>query len=126
MSGISLNLNEKGFRIAFTVESYLSPKKQKRDPNYVKYLFRLFGKQNGQYFERILDYHNCTEDDYAEFYPVKKQSSKALSDIKADPDRGFMCLDWKDDDPFELVGTSIDKDYIRLEVNLLPCNYVHT
>ena len=50
MSGIALNLNEKNYRIAFTVESYLSPKKQKRDPRYIKYLFRLYGKRNGKEF----------------------------------------------------------------------------
>ena len=72
MSGVSLNLNQKNFRIAFTVESYLNPKKQKRDENYVKYLFRLYGRKNGKYFERILPYHNCTDEDYDEFYPVKK------------------------------------------------------
>ena len=64
MSGIPLNLNEKNFRIAFTVESYLSPKKQKRDPRFVKYLFRLYGKRNGVYYDKVLTYHNCTEADY--------------------------------------------------------------
>ena len=47
MSGIPLNLNERNFRIAFTVESYLTPYKQKRDPRFVKYMFRLSGKRNG-------------------------------------------------------------------------------
>ena len=78
MSGILLNLNERDYRIAFTIESYLSPKKQKRDPRFVKYLFRLYGKRGGEYYEKILSYHNCTDEDYKEFYPPIKQSSKAL------------------------------------------------
>ena len=45
-----LNLNEHNFRIAFTVESYLSPYKQKIDPRYVKYIFRMFGRRNGKEF----------------------------------------------------------------------------
>ena len=47
MTGTYLNLNERNFRIAFTVESFLSPIKQKNDPRYVKYLVRLNGKRNG-------------------------------------------------------------------------------
>ena len=49
-----------------------------------------------------------------------------MSEIKADPERGFLCLDWKDNDPFELIGSFIDADHMRLEVILVPCNYVHS
>ena len=38
----------------------------------------------------------------------------------------MLCLDWDDDEPIELIGTSIDDDYTRLEVVLTPCNYKHT
>ena len=78
MYGISLNLNERKFRFAFTVESYRQPKEQKNDPRYVKYLVRYYGKRKGKEFQRILPYHKCTEDDYKEFYPVKKESSVFL------------------------------------------------
>ena len=47
MTGKLLNLNEHNFRIAFSVESFLSPIKLKNDPRYVKYLVRLFGNRNG-------------------------------------------------------------------------------
>ena len=46
-NGNILNLNERGFRIAVSVESFLG-KKQKNDPNYVKYIFRLAGTKNGR------------------------------------------------------------------------------
>ena len=36
-----------------------------------------------------------------------------------------MCLDWNDDDPFEFVGQFTDDDYTKLEVLLVPCNYLH-
>ena len=72
MSGVSLNLNDKNYRIAFTIESYMSPKVQKNDPRYVKYLFRLYGKRNGVKYEKLLTYHNCTDADYDKFYPVIK------------------------------------------------------
>ena len=43
-----------------------------------------------------------------------------------DPERGMFCLDWVDSDPIEIIGSEFDEDYTRLEVVLLPCNYVHT
>ena len=49
-----------------------------------------------------------------------------LKDIKDDPDRGMFCLEWKDDDPYEVQGYFMDDFYTRLEVNLVPCNYIHT
>ena len=97
----------------------------KNDPRYVKYLFRLFGKRNGVTYERLLTYHNCTDADYEEFYPVIKQSEKTLRDIRSDPERGMFCLDWDDEDPIEVIGSEIDNNYTRLEVVLVPCNYVH-
>ena len=38
----------------------------------------------------------------------------------------MFCLDWNDAIPIEIQGTEIDDDYARLEVNLVPCNYMHT
>ena len=45
-----LNLNEKNFRFAVSIEDYYSPRKLKNDPNYVKWLFRLYGKRKGEWF----------------------------------------------------------------------------
>ena len=39
----------------------------------------------------------------------------------------MYCIDWNDDDPFELIGeSSHDDDYARIDVTLTPCNYLHT
>ena len=38
----------------------------------------------------------------------------------------MFCLEWNDEDPLEIKGNELDDDYTRLEVVLLPCNYVHT
>ena len=46
-NGNVLNLNERGFRIAVSMESYLG-KKQLNDPKYVKYIFRLTGYKGGK------------------------------------------------------------------------------
>ena len=36
--------------MAVTVENFNSPKKQKNDPRYVKWIFRMYGKREGKYF----------------------------------------------------------------------------
>ena len=38
----------------------------------------------------------------------------------------MFCLDWKDNDPFELLGAQKDDDFIRFDIVLNPCNYLHT
>ena len=39
----------------------------------------------------------------------------------------MYCIDWNDDDPFELIGeSSQDDNYARIDVTLTPCNYLHT
>ena len=59
-----INLNEINFRMAFTIEGYLE-RKRKDDPKYVKLLGRLYGEKEGEYFQRMLEYHECTEEDFA-------------------------------------------------------------
>ena len=49
-----------------------------------------------------------------------------LLDLQTDPDRGMLCLDWDDGDPLEIIGADSNDDYTRLEVVLVPCNYIHT
>ena len=38
----------------------------------------------------------------------------------------MFCIDWNDDDPYSIQGYEFDNDYTRIEVRLLPCNYIHT
>ena len=38
----------------------------------------------------------------------------------------MFCLDWDKQEPIEIIGSDIDDDYTRLEVVLVPCNYMHT
>ena len=46
-NGEAVNLSERNFRMAISVEDYLEPIKQKNDPRYVKWQFRLWGKRDG-------------------------------------------------------------------------------
>lgn len=65
-SSDKVNLNESGFRMAFTVEGYLD-QIAKRDPKFVKWFVRLVGKKDGEDFEKILPYHKCTDEDWKDF-----------------------------------------------------------
>ena len=38
----------------------------------------------------------------------------------------MYCVDWKEDEPFELFGTYEEDDYQRFDAILTPCNYLHT
>ena len=49
-----------------------------------------------------------------------------LKSIREDPNRGMFCVDWKDDDPIEIIGTNQKDDYTRFDALLAPCNYLHT
>ena len=78
MADVVTNLNERKFRFALTVESYYEPMVQKNDPKYVKYIFQIFGKRKGKYFQRVLPYHKCTDEDYKEFNPIKSYQTGLL------------------------------------------------
>ena len=121
-----LNMNEANFRIAVTIEDYYSPRELKIDPKYVKWIFRMYGKRNGVWWQELLPYHVCTEEDYAEFYPAEINSIDKLKSIKEDPKRGMLCIDWNDERPFMIGGRENDIDYSRLDIVLTPCNYLHT
>ena len=45
--------------------------------------------------------------------------------MKEADDRGFLCLDWNDEEPFKIYGHYKDANYKRLEATLAPCNYIH-
>ena len=70
INGEEIDLSERKFRIAVTIEDFFAPIAQKNDPKYIKWLFRLYGKRDGVFYQHMLDYHECTDADFDEFYPV--------------------------------------------------------
>ena len=42
--------------------------------------------------------------------------------MKSDPNRGFFCFDWEEDNPLVIYGTETADDYHILEMAFLPCN----
>ena len=56
--------------MAFAFEGY-DDEQFKNDSNYVRYIFRITGKKNNQWYERLIPYHVCTMEDYEKFYPIQ-------------------------------------------------------
>ena len=109
--------------MAFSVEGFLD-QEMKNSPEYVKWFVRLFGRKDNVEYEKIIPHHKCTEEDYKDFYPVAPKSEKALEIIKTDEKRGLYCLDWSDEDMF-VFGETYNPSYQRLEIVMVPCNYIH-
>ena len=65
-----MNLNDRNFRIAFSFEEKKA-KELKDDPSYVRWIFRVKGQIKNEEFEHLLPFHECTDEDYAQFYPIK-------------------------------------------------------
>ena len=65
-----MNLNDRNFRVAVAFDGYLD-RELKADPRYVKWIFRVAYKKDDVMYETILPHHMCTEEDYAEFYPIE-------------------------------------------------------
>lgn len=98
----------------------------KDDHRYVKYVARLFTIVDGEQFERVLSYHKCTAEDWDSFSPPNKSSFDSFSVIKKDPKRAMYCIDDADLDAISIYGNERNENYSRLEVILVPCNYVHS
>ena len=88
-----LDLNEIGFKIAWSVEGNLD-NKNKNDSRYVKWLVRFYGKEDGVKVETVLPVHKCTEEDYEQFSEIEPKSKLFLEKIKSSEDRGLYCIDW--------------------------------
>ena len=89
-------------------------------------MIRIYGKQNGINFQRVLSYHKCTDEEYEEFQPIKQTAAGLLKEIRENPERGMYCIEWNDDDPIKLYGTGHEDDFARIDVIFVPCNYLHT
>ena len=120
-----MNLSDRNFRIAFAFEKYES-KKYINDPRYVRYIFRHRGMdKDGVVYERQLPFHECTEEDFAQFYPVSSRFKYELQDIKDDPERGFLCIDWDEKNPVKIFDNEFDGgEFETIDVILAPCNYL--
>ena len=69
-----LDLNEINLKLAFQFNYYdetTSSIVNLNDPNYVKMITILSGyDKDGYYFAKTIPHHECTEEEYNEFYPI--------------------------------------------------------
>ena len=62
-------LSSRNFQIAVAFEG-TEDGQFKNDAGYVRYIFRVSGKRNNQWYEKLIHHHVCTAEDYAKFYPI--------------------------------------------------------
>ena len=79
----SVNLNDINWRMAFTFEGQFE-EEMKDDPRYTKILIRQLQIKPDVGFreERFIPYHKCTDEDYAQFYPIQEDNMFRLDQIK--------------------------------------------
>ena len=120
-----LNLKDSDIRFAFGIEGYLD-KELKDSPKYVKTFVRLVTRKDGVDSETILPYHKCTSDDFDQFAPPSADSTALIQSIKTNEKRGLFCLDFdKIGGLLQIQSIEDDDNYQRIELLLVPCNYVH-
>ncbi len=61
-----INMNEIGFKMAFSVEGFLDSK-IKDDPRYVRLFARMYYKTEGVKSQQVLSLHKCTQQDWNQF-----------------------------------------------------------
>ena len=119
-----MNLNEINFQFAFQFmgqDAKTEKITSKDDPTFVRIVVEVYGEEDGEMsVSRELPYHKCTEEEFAEFYPIVEDEKNNLENLKG----GFNCIDWKDEDPYLVYGDFANgSTYQALNIFLVPCNY---
>ena len=70
--------------------------------------------------ETLLDYHLCTDEDYAGFYPLKEQS---IGTFELEKDKMYCLDEWTDQ--FTIGGADGAAFWDTVELIVVPCNYIH-
>ena len=73
----------------------------------------------------MIPYHECTDEDWGKFAPTSQAYVDSMEAIKSNPTRGMFCIDWDKED-ISIYGNEKNDFYTRIEVVLVPCNYIHT
>ena len=80
--------------MAFAVEDYLTGE-SKLDPRYVKWAATFIKIDIGRNELKSIPLHPCTDEDFDQFYPVDKRSTRRLNAFKTMPEKQMFCLDWQ-------------------------------
>ena len=94
---------EEEFMVAFTLEDYHTLE-TKMDTRYVKFFAEYSQMINGVRERKEIGLHPCTEEEYARFYPVERNTAPLVEKYKTIANRTLFCLDLNSQD-FKLFGT---------------------
>lgn len=96
-------------RFAVGFEGYLDHQ-LKNDTRYVRVLARIVGiDSDGAKYDKLLQYHVCTKEDYDKFYPPNKYS-RSIYRKYYEGERHLYCLDWeKLGDELSIWGQQVDE-----------------
>ena len=78
---------------------------------------------DGNYRERVIPHHKCTEKDWALFPPAAGDSIDVWTEMKDDPLRNMYCIDWDGDRT--IFGNERNMNFRALDIEYVPCNYLH-
>ncbi len=82
--------------------------------------------QDGVEFEKLLSLHKCTQKDWDEFSPPAPGMEDAMQRIKENPERGMYCFDSAEFDDKEIYGDEKNQNNGRVNIVLVPCNFIHS
>ena len=112
-----LVLKDANFKMAFTFYDRFG-KKTLNDSKYLQWFITMGSWVDGvEKFERI-GFHDCTEEDYAEFFPVRTTDEDLVKNWKK---KGLSCFDKLPEDMY-ISGTFKTNSFKGLHITFGPCN----
>ena len=108
-------------RLAFALEDFFT-QQSKLDTKFIKFYATYKQVKDGEIAEEFeIPLHTCTDEDYAEFYPVDEKSEDKLNLLRTVPGRSLLCLDWSKS--LDLYGTEASGNFAFIDIMILPCNH---
>ena len=75
-------------------------------------MVNLFGYRGGELYEKVLDHHECTEEDLEKFAPPTREAAAVLESTMNSEATSLRCLDWgKDGDEITIWGMESGFEY---------------
>ena len=71
------NVVDEEFMVAFSLENY-NTQDSRMDTNYIKFFVQFSNMTDGKRETTEVPLHDCTDEDYARFYPVESRSAEQL------------------------------------------------
>lgn len=108
--------------MAFSFEDLLTGKPL-LDPNYVKFFATVWSVVEGVQDFKEIPMNDCTEEDYALFWPLDESEQKRLDNLKKN--NALKCIDWADE-TVEIWGKESSGNYGAVDIMVLPCAVMET